>query len=234
MADRSVDIYAVGFQELNELKEFLATIPSELQKLEVVKELLTELRAETIPPRYMPKLARDAEVRLLLHARVGAVVLRQVKVEDLDDEGDPRHTDEDREPVVRPRLEVALHLGHALGRARDHTADGDDHNDKIKLVHVAHEVLVGAQANEFEDAIGSGATLREAVEKLGGSLVTVESVSRNGRDINGALITGEGADLVEDTAVLDLIWSSDVNETSVIQEGGDDFFFAVSAILSPT
>ena len=87
--------------------------------------------------------------------------------------------------------------------------------------------LLYDKANEFEDAIGSGATLREAVEKLGGSLVTVENVSRNGRDIDGTLITGDGAGLVQDTAVLELIWSTDVNETSVIQEGGDDMFFAV-------
>ena len=87
--------------------------------------------------------------------------------------------------------------------------------------------LLYDKANEFEDAISSGATLREAVKKLGGSLITVENVSRNGRDIDGAPITGDGASLIQDTAVLDLIWSSDVNETSVIQEGGDDFFFAV-------
>ncbi len=87
--------------------------------------------------------------------------------------------------------------------------------------------LLYDKANEFEDAIGSGATLREAAEKLGGSLVTVENVSRNGRDIDGAVITGDGANLIQDTAVLDLIWSSDVNETSVIQEGGDNMFFAV-------
>ena len=87
--------------------------------------------------------------------------------------------------------------------------------------------LLYDKANEFEDAIGSGATLREAVKKLGGSLITVENVSRNGRDMDGALITGDGANLIQDSAVLDLIWSSDVNETSVIQEGGDDVFFAV-------
>ena len=87
--------------------------------------------------------------------------------------------------------------------------------------------LLYEKANEFEDAIGSGATLSEAVEKVGGNLVTVENVSRNGLDIDGNPITGDGAELTQDTAVLDLIWSSDINETSVIQEGGDDMFFAV-------
>ena len=104
-----------------------------------------------------------------------------------------------------------------------------DVKEKIKATLRAEQSidLLYDKANEFEDAIGSGATLREAVEKLGGSLVTVENVDRNGRDIDGAPITGDGADLIQDTAVLDLIWSSDVNETSVIQEGGDDMFFAV-------
>lgn len=87
--------------------------------------------------------------------------------------------------------------------------------------------LLYDKANEFEDAIGSGATLPEAVEKIGGSIITVENISRNGLDIDGHPITGIGADLAQDTAVLDLIWSSDVSETSVIQEGGDDLFFAV-------
>lgn len=87
--------------------------------------------------------------------------------------------------------------------------------------------LLYDKANEFEDAIGSGATLREAVEKVGGSLVNVPNVSRNGLNIDGNPIRGDGADLTQDTAVLDLIWSSEVNEISVIQEGGDDMFFAV-------
>ena len=104
-----------------------------------------------------------------------------------------------------------------------------DVREKIKATLRAEQSidLLYDKANEFEDAIGSGATLRETVEKLGGSLVTVKNVDRNGRDIDGAPITGDGADLIQDTAVLDLIWSSDVNETSVIQEGGDDMFFAV-------
>ena len=100
--------------------------------------------------------------------------------------------------------------------------------EKIATLRAEQSIdLLYDKANEFEDAIGSGATLQEAVEKSGGSLITLENVSRDGRDIDGALITGEGANLIQDTAVLDLIWSSDVNETSVIQEGSDDMFFAV-------
>ena len=83
------------------------------------------------------------------------------------------------------------------------------------------------KANEFEDAIGSGATIKEAVFKVGGSIITIENVSRNGLDIDGQPITGDGAKLIQDTAVLDLIWAGEINETSVIQEGGDDMFFAV-------
>jgi len=104
-----------------------------------------------------------------------------------------------------------------------------DVKEKIKAALRAEQSidLLYDKANAFEDAIGSGATLPEAVEKIGGSIHTIENVSRNGLDIDGAQITGDGANLIRDTAVLDLIWSSDINETSVIQEGGDDMFFAV-------
>ncbi len=87
--------------------------------------------------------------------------------------------------------------------------------------------LLYEKANEFEDTIASGATLHEAVAKVGGNITTFENVSRNGLDINGSPIAGDGADLIQDTTVLDLIWSSGINEISVIQEGGDDMFFAV-------
>ncbi|MBL6595962.1 MAG: peptidyl-prolyl cis-trans isomerase [Candidatus Puniceispirillum sp.] len=87
--------------------------------------------------------------------------------------------------------------------------------------------LLYDKANEFEDALGSGATLGEAVAKVGGSIVEINNVSRNGLDIDGNPVASDDADLIQDSAVLDLIWSSELNETSVIQEGGDDMFFAV-------
>jgi peptidyl-prolyl cis-trans isomerase D len=79
----------------------------------------------------------------------------------------------------------------------------------------------------LKDALGSGATLAEAAAKVGGTLAEINNVSRNGLDIDGNPVNGDGADLIQDSAVLDLIWTSAVNETSVIQEGGDDMFFAV-------
>ena len=82
------------------------------------------------------------------------------------------------------------------------------------------------KANEFEDEIGSGATIKEAVIKVGGRLVIVENVSRNGLDIDGNPISGDGAELIQDTAILELIWAGEVNETSIIQEGSDDMFVA--------
>ena len=83
------------------------------------------------------------------------------------------------------------------------------------------------KVNEFEDALGSGATLAEAAAKVGGKLAEINNVSRNGLNIDGNPVNGDGADLIQDSAVLDLIWTSAVDETSVIQEGGDDMFFAV-------
>ena len=45
------------------LEEAIAVAKLELMKLEVVKEMLLELRAESVPPRYIPKLAREAEAK---------------------------------------------------------------------------------------------------------------------------------------------------------------------------
>ena len=87
--------------------------------------------------------------------------------------------------------------------------------------------LLYEKANKFEDEIGSGATIEEAANKIGGRLVNVKNVSRNGLNADGDSIDVDGADLIKDTAVMDLMWSGDVNETSVIQEGSDDMFFAV-------
>ena len=87
--------------------------------------------------------------------------------------------------------------------------------------------LLYKKANEFEDAISSGNNIREAAAKVGGRIVTVKNISQNGLNIDGNSINGDGADLMQDTAVLDLIWASDLNETSVIQEGSEDMFFAV-------
>ena len=108
-------------------------------------------------------------------------------------------------------------------------AELDDVKDKI-VDALRAEQSIGIlydKANEFEDALGSGATLAEAAAKVGGTLAEINNVSRNGLDIDGNPVNGDGADLIQDSAVLDLIWTSAVNETSVIQEGGDDMFFAV-------
>ena len=35
-------------------------------------------------------------------------------------------------------------------------------------------------------------------------------------------------ELFQDSAILDLIWDSEINEASVIQEGSDDVFFVVN------
>ena len=34
--------------------------------------------------------------------------------------------------------------------------------------------------------------------------------------------------MLQDSAILDLIWDSEINEASVIQEGSDDVFFVVN------
>jgi hypothetical protein len=57
--------------------------------------------------------------------------------------------------------------------------------------------------------------------------VTLANIDQRGRDIDGAPITGEAADLASDTLVVDVIWNSDLDQPSIIQEGVDDMFFVV-------
>jgi len=81
--------------------------------------------------------------------------------------------------------------------------------------------------NILEDALGSGATIEEAINKAGGQLDTATDIDRQGRTIDGAGISGRLGELLQDGAILDLIWESEPNEVSVIQEGSDDMFFVV-------
>ena len=87
--------------------------------------------------------------------------------------------------------------------------------------------LLYERANALEDALGTGATLAEAATKVGGRVDAIANIDRNGLDMDGNPVTGEIADLAQDSAVLDLIWTTPVAETSVIQEGSDDMFFVV-------
>ena len=82
-------------------------------------------------------------------------------------------------------------------------------------------------ANTLEDALSSGSTLDEAIRAVGGRIVTLANIDQRGRDIDGDPITGEAADLASDTLVVDVIWNSDLDQPSVIQEGIDDMFFVV-------
>ena len=83
------------------------------------------------------------------------------------------------------------------------------------------------KVNQIEDRIASGATLDEAIVEVSGSLVTITDIDRRSNDIDGNPIAGEAADLAQDSVVLETIWSSDIDEQSVIKEGADDLFFIV-------
>ncbi len=62
---------------------------------------------------------------------------------------------------------------------------------------------------------------------MGGRVDFVEHVDRNGLTIDGVPVSGNVADLVQDSNVLGLIWETGVNEVSVMQESNDDLFFVV-------
>ena len=78
----------------------------------------------------------------------------------------------------------------------------------------------------MEDALGTSATLSELL-KVGGTIETVANIDRNGLTIDGVPYGGEIGDMVQDSAMLELIWETRVNEISVIQEGTDDSFFVI-------
>ena len=90
--------------------------------------------------------------------------------------------------------------------------------------------LIYDKVNQIEDRIASGATLDEAMAEVSGNLVTITDIDRRGNDIDGNPVSGDAAELAQDSVVLEAIWSSDIDEQSVIQEGADDLFFIVEVI----
>ena len=84
------------------------------------------------------------------------------------------------------------------------------------------------KVNLLEDTLGSGDTIEEAINKAGGRLDFAADIDRQGQTINGLPVDGAAGELLQDEAILDLIWDSELNEVSVIQEGSDDMFFVVN------
>ena len=89
--------------------------------------------------------------------------------------------------------------------------------------------LIYDKVNELEDVIASGATLDEAMAAVGGRVDRLVDVDRNGLTIDGTAVEGDAGDLAQDSLVLELVWTGDIDELSVIQEGADDMFFVVEA-----
>ena len=88
--------------------------------------------------------------------------------------------------------------------------------------------LLYDRVNMLEDALGSGATIEEAIKKAGGRLDIATDIDRQGLTIDGMPAAGQVGELLQDGAILELIWDSELNEVSVIQEGSDDMFFVVN------
>jgi len=87
--------------------------------------------------------------------------------------------------------------------------------------------MIYDRVSELEDKIASGATLDEAMRAVGGSIITLTDIDRNGLTIDGDAVSGDGADLAANSIVRDLVWNGEIDELSVIQEGTDDVFFLV-------
>jgi len=114
------------------------------------------------------------------------------------------------------------------------TADGVTQLDDVREQIIS--TLRGEQAinllydrvNMLEDALGSGATIEEAINQAGGRLDIATDIDRQGLTIDGMPAAGQVGELLQDGAILELIWDSELNEVSVIQEGSDDMFFVVN------
>ena len=87
--------------------------------------------------------------------------------------------------------------------------------------------IIFEKVNILEDVLASGATIDEAITQVGGTVVTLQSIDRRGNDIDGAPYAGDGTELAQDSLVLDTIWSNEIDDLSVIQEGANDMFFVV-------
>ncbi len=103
-------------------------------------------------------------------------------------------------------------------------------NIVTKLRNEAAIDLIYDKVNELEDVIATGATLDEAMATVGGRVDLLTNIDRYGLTIDGVPVEGNTSDLAQDSLVLELIWSGNVDELSVIQEGADDMFFVVEAI----
>ena len=107
----------------------------------------------------------------------------------------------------------------------------EDVSDAIRTTLRAEAAvdLIYDKVNELEDVIASGATLNEAMAVVGGRVDRLVDVDRNGLTIDGTAVEGDAGDLAQDSLVLELVWTGDIDELSVIQEGADDMFFVVEA-----
>ena len=107
----------------------------------------------------------------------------------------------------------------------------EDVSDAIRTTLRAEAAvdLIYDKVNELEDVIASGATLDEAMAAVGGRVDRLVDLDRNGLTIDGTAVEGDAGDLAQDSLVLELVWTGDIDELSVIQEGADDMFFVVEA-----
>ena len=105
----------------------------------------------------------------------------------------------------------------------------DDVRDAIRQTLQSESAvdMIFEKANVLEDLVASGATIDEAIAKVGGTAVTLTDIDRRGNDIDGVPYAGEGADLAADSLVVEAVWSGDIGTPSVIQEGANDMFFIV-------
>ena len=87
------------------------------------------------------------------------------------------------------------------------------------------------RVNELEDAIGSGATLAEAAQGAGLLVVRLPAMDRNGRDIDGNMISADTLEgLVQDPGFVATLWELDVDEIGAVSQFGEDSYFVLQPV----
>ncbi|WP_420547224.1 SurA N-terminal domain-containing protein [Curvivirga sp.] len=104
----------------------------------------------------------------------------------------------------------------------------DIRNDlaREQAVNEAYEL-----SNQLDDAIGGGATLEEAADQAGLTLVTIEGIDESGKDMSGNFLT----DLPNPASFIRFTFDTEEGLDSLLQDDGNDGFFILRVDgLTPT
>ena len=87
--------------------------------------------------------------------------------------------------------------------------------------------LVYERVNTIEDALGTGATLKEAASSNNLEVKTIMGVDEQGNNIDGSRFPEPDSDILNLAEFLETIWSTDLGEVSTVIDAGNDNYFVI-------